>query len=84
MSTLAGSSGARVRSEVLRKLGRGIRALRVERGYGQERFARRAGLDRSYFGAIERGEHNITYETLLKIAEGLEVPTSEILRRAEL
>lgn len=83
MSAVAGSSGARVRSAVLRKLGRGIRSLRVERGYNQERFARHAGLDRSYFGAIERGEHNITYETLLKIAEGLDVPTSEIVRRGD-
>jgi transcriptional regulator with XRE-family HTH domain len=59
-----------VRSEALLKLGRGIRSLRVERGYGQERFARQASLDRSYYGAIERGERNITYETLLKIARG--------------
>lgn len=78
------SSGVRVRSAALLKIGHAIRSLRVERGYGQERFARHARLDRSYFGAIERGEHNVTYETLLKIADGLEVSPSELLRRADL
>jgi transcriptional regulator with XRE-family HTH domain len=82
MSTRPPSS--RMRSAVLLKLGAGVRSLRVERGYCQERFARHVGLDRSYFGAIERGEHNITYETLAKIAVGLDVLPSEILRRSDL
>jgi|NGEPerStandDraft_6_1074524.scaffolds.fasta_scaffold34918_2 transcriptional regulator with XRE-family HTH domain len=60
------------------------RSLRVERGCSQEGFADHAGLDRSNYGAIERGERNITYETLMKITWGLEVPASEILRRADL
>jgi transcriptional regulator with XRE-family HTH domain len=71
------------RLELLRRLGREIRSLRVERGYDQERFARHAGLDRSYYGAIERGKHNVTYETLLKIAAGLGVSVGEIVRRAD-
>jgi transcriptional regulator with XRE-family HTH domain len=78
------ASGVRVRSAVLLKLGHAIRSLRVERRYCQERFARHVGLDRSYFGAIERGEHNITYETLAKIADGLDSRPSEILRRSDL
>jgi len=84
MSTQAGSSGAPERSEVLRKFGRTVRALRVERGQTQQGFAEHAGLAWRYYGSIERGEHSVTYETLLKIAAGLEIPVSEILRRAEL
>ncbi|NIT59301.1 MAG: helix-turn-helix domain-containing protein [Aliifodinibius sp.] len=45
---------------MLVKLGGHIRQLRREKGYSQEGFAAAAGIDRSYMGAIERGERNIT------------------------
>jgi transcriptional regulator with XRE-family HTH domain len=65
-------------------LGEAIRSARRERGHAQEAFAARVGLDRSYFGAVERGEFNITLATVLKIADGLGVPASTLLRRAQL
>ena len=74
----------RVKSAASCALGATIRAARSERGYSQEGFAVHAGLDRSYFGAIERGEFNITLATLLKIADGLGVRASTLLRRARL
>jgi transcriptional regulator with XRE-family HTH domain len=43
-------------SPAQRALGMAIRAERVKTAYSQERFARHAGIDRSYYGAIERGE----------------------------
>jgi transcriptional regulator with XRE-family HTH domain len=55
-----------------------------ERGYSQEGFAAHAGLDRSYYGAIERGVFNVTVETVLRVAAGLGVPAWKILRRADL
>ena len=64
-------------------LGATIRSVRVQRGYTQESFATRAGLDRSYYGAIERGEFNISYNTVLKIARGLDAPAYELIERAE-
>jgi transcriptional regulator with XRE-family HTH domain len=72
------------KSAAIVALGEAIRAARQERGYGQEGYAKRAGLDRSYFGAVERGEFNITMDTLLKIADGLGIPASTLLRRAQL
>jgi transcriptional regulator with XRE-family HTH domain len=48
----------------------------------QEAFAARAGLDRSFYGAIERGEFNVTLDTLVKVAAGLGVRPSALLRRA--
>jgi transcriptional regulator with XRE-family HTH domain len=42
------------------------------------------GLDRSYFGTIERGEFNVTLATLLKVAAGLGMSASTLLRRARL
>ena len=66
------------------QLGEAIRSARRERGYAQEAFAAHVGLDRSYFGAVERGEFNVTLGTLLKIADGLGVRASALLRRAQL
>jgi transcriptional regulator with XRE-family HTH domain len=65
-------------------LGGATRSLRRERGIPQEAFAARAGLDRSYYGAIERGEFNVTLDTLVKVAAGLGVRPSALLRRARL
>jgi transcriptional regulator with XRE-family HTH domain len=67
-----------------RALGEAIRAARRECGFPQEAFAARVGLDRSYFGAVERGEFNITLATLLKIAAGLGLRASSLLRNAQL
>jgi transcriptional regulator with XRE-family HTH domain len=41
-------------------------------------------MDRSYYGAIERGGFNFTIETLMRVAAGLDAPAWEILRRADL
>ncbi|HXN38386.1 MAG TPA: helix-turn-helix transcriptional regulator [Solirubrobacteraceae bacterium] len=72
------------KSAQIQALGRAISDTRHERGMPQEAFARHAGLDRSYFGAVERGEFNLTITTLLKIATGLDVPASSLLERAKL
>lgn len=40
-------------------LGKAVRELRLEKGWSQEAFADFAGIDRSYIGGIERGEHNL-------------------------
>lgn len=52
-------------------LGQRIRAARRELGMSQERLAHEAGLDRSYVGRVERGEHNLTFVSLVKIARAL-------------
>jgi transcriptional regulator with XRE-family HTH domain len=65
-------------------VGRAIRDARREQGYTQEGFALAAGLDRSYMGAIERGEFNLTLDTLLKVTAELGISASELLSRAGL
>jgi transcriptional regulator with XRE-family HTH domain len=65
-------------------LGRAIRSARRERGFAQEAFAARAGIDRSYCGAIERGEFNVSLDTIMKLAKGLGVSASELSARARL
>jgi transcriptional regulator with XRE-family HTH domain len=44
----------------------------------------KADIDRSYYGAIERGEFNVTVDTLTTIAGGLDVPIAELFGRAGL
>ncbi|HST32714.1 MAG TPA: helix-turn-helix transcriptional regulator [Solirubrobacteraceae bacterium] len=65
-------------------LGRAIRAARVERGFSQERFAAQAGIDRSYYGSIERGEFNVSLETITKLATALETTAAALLTKAGL
>jgi transcriptional regulator with XRE-family HTH domain len=73
-----------VPSDTSRALGDAIRATRIEKGFTQEAFAAHVDLDRSYYGAVERGEHNVTVETLAVIAAGLGMPAWKLLRRAQL
>jgi transcriptional regulator with XRE-family HTH domain len=74
----------RKKSPATAAFGAALRSLRVERGYSQESFAAHAGIDRSYYGAIERGEFNVSLETIVKLAGALEVPAAEVARRAGL
>jgi len=64
----------------LTAIGKAIRAERVRKGMAQEALAFEAGIDRSYLGGIERGEHNVAIINLLKIANALSVSISELLK----
>jgi len=64
--------------------GAAARSMRTERDLPQEGFARQAGMDRSYYGAIERGEFNVTLDTIVKIAGALEVSVAALFERAGL
>lgn len=57
-------------------LGAAIRAERKAKGLSQEALAELAGVDRSYMGGIERGEHNLAIINLIKIADALTVKVS--------
>jgi transcriptional regulator with XRE-family HTH domain len=63
--------------------GRAIRTLREEMGISQEELAHRSGIDRSYMGAVERGERNVSLRNILRIADGLGVLTSALFDRFE-
>jgi len=65
-------------------LGKVIRSAREYRGYTQEGFARKVSMDRSYYGAIERDEFNLSVDTVLKIAAALEMTACELFGRAKL
>ena len=64
-------------------LGRAIRELRSALGISQEGLADRCGLHRTYVGGIERGERNVSFGNLLRVAGALRVRPSELLARSE-
>lgn len=60
-------------------IGWNLRKLRVEQGLSQERLALEAGIDRSYVGRVERGEENVTVDTLEALASVVRVPVRRLL-----
>jgi transcriptional regulator with XRE-family HTH domain len=64
----------------LAALGTAVRALRVERGFSQERLSLEAGLHRNYVGRVERGELSPTFEPLVAIATALDVGPDELMQ----
>jgi transcriptional regulator with XRE-family HTH domain len=76
-TTIPGLSPAHV------AFGDAIRAIRKEQRISQEAFALKCGLDRSYFGAVERGERNVSLTNILRIAEALEVRPAVLFDHAE-
>lgn len=63
--------------------GDALRELRAERNLSQETVALDAGLNRGYYSGIERGVRNVALANIIKIADALDVPASEMLSRAE-
>ncbi len=61
-------------------LGKKIRSIRKKNGLSQEAAALACGIDRSYYGGIERGEHNIALINLEKIAIALGVSLKELFK----
>ena len=63
--------------------GQTIRERRLAMGYSQEDFADIVGVHRTYQGAIERGERNISIENMLKIAAACNVKLSTLITETE-
>ena len=61
-------------------IGHRIRDLRSEQGFSQEAFADSCGINRSHMGEVERGESNVTFQTLLIITQKLDVSISALLQ----
>ena len=88
---VASVRGARAKStrsdsfdpNVARACGIVLRELRHERDCAQDAFALLAGVDRSYYGKLERGERQPSLSVLLKCSAALSVPASAVVAKIE-
>jgi transcriptional regulator with XRE-family HTH domain len=64
------------------KVGAVMRARRTELGFSQDTFADEIGMHRAYYSSLERGERNLTLQTLMRVAKGLKTKASELLKGA--
>jgi transcriptional regulator with XRE-family HTH domain len=65
--------------DMQRIVGHNVRFLRETKGFSQESFASKSGFKRTYIGAVERGEMNLTLSSLCQLANALGVQPSILL-----
>lgn len=58
--------------------GKKVRELRLARGWAQEELAERTGLHSTYIGGVERGERNLGFDNIVKIARALGEPPAAL------
>jgi len=66
-------------SAAANQLAKNVRLLRTVRGWSQETLALNAGLGRTFVGAIERAERNLTLATAEKIANAFQLTIADLL-----
>lgn len=69
--------------KILQSIGANIRRLRTKSSVTQEQLAEMARLDRRYLQRIEKGEVNLTIDTLASLADVLGVSPASLLRPAK-
>ncbi len=60
------------------ELGLRIKELRRQTGMGQEKFALKIDMDRTYFASVEMGKRNISLRNIEKIANGFQISISKL------
>ena len=81
IGVMAKPSPTHAGTPVLVDLGQRIRAVREKQGLSQESVALASGIDRSYFGGIERGEHNVAVVNLEKITIALGISLKDLFKK---
>ena len=67
------------RHPVLAAFGSNVRRRREEQALTQEKFAEKAGLDRTYISGIERGLRNPGIKNLVRLAAALGIPPATLV-----
>jgi transcriptional regulator with XRE-family HTH domain len=63
---------------LLKLLGLRIRDLRRAQGLSQENLADKCGVHRTFMGTVERGESNLSFSNIFKVASTLGVSLSAL------
>ncbi len=62
-------------------LARNMREMRVSRGWSQEQLAEKASLHRTYIGAIERQERNVSIDNIDRISRAFRISSAQLLSK---
>lgn len=73
-----GRTAKRLDAQVL--LGNRVRERRNELGLSQMALAERVGLHFTFISEVERGTRNLSLTSLLRLAQGLSVDPSELVK----
>jgi transcriptional regulator with XRE-family HTH domain len=71
-----------VEGDLQRTVGRNLRAYREAHELSQETFADVLGVHRTYMGAIERGERNLTLRSVERIVARLDLDPLTLLTKS--
>lgn len=63
-----------------RIFGDNLRRFRKARGLSQEKLGEYADLHRTYVGAVERGERNISLENIVRLACALKITAGQLFQ----
>ncbi len=73
----------RIKQQELIAIGKLIRKMRESQGASQEEFAEQAGVSRSHYGCIERGQFAVSLPKLIDIALALDIEVGELFPALE-
>jgi transcriptional regulator with XRE-family HTH domain len=71
--------GIRPRESARSRFAKNVKKHRLELGLSQEALAEIAHLHRTYIGSVERGERNISVDTMERVAMALSVDVVQLL-----
>jgi transcriptional regulator with XRE-family HTH domain len=66
--------------DILKKLGKRVRKIRLDKDMSQGDVAKTLGVRASYISGIERGTENMSAKKMEKLAKALRVPIIELLK----
>ncbi len=64
-------------------LGERIRSLRLGANLSQEELAEKSRLHRTYVGAVERGERNVSLLNIVRLAQALNTKPSKLMEACD-
>lgn len=67
------------KADLAQTIGERIMLRRKQLGYTQEQAAEKSGLSHQFFSTVETGRKNLRAESIIKVAEALEVSTDYLL-----